>query len=216
MSVTVADVLLHVRDAHPAFGKRNTPDGPVLRFLTRYQQEILARLAQIKKNAVQSLFELEIPAEADFADGDYLPEHILVHGGDVVFTDTARKKEPLDLVSFAQRLEDRRWGAFIQGRNIKLLGLFSDWSAVERIDVFYFPYGEDLTGRTSEFDLPGSPLTMLVAAAAHFIGSRPAPEGAPPVDVVELGAEKLKAQEEWFDAVTGRRYATVGTVREVW
>lgn len=214
--VTVADVLLHVRDLHPAFARRQVGDGPVLRFLTRYQQERLARLAQVKKDAVQSTFELEVPAEADFADGDYVPDNHQVHGGDVVFTDTNIPKEPLEIVSFAQRLEDRRWGAFVHGRSIKLLGLFSDWAGVDHIDIYYFPVGEDLTGRDSEFDLPGQPLTMLVAATGAFLGSRPVPEGSPPVDVVALLAEKQKAEEEWLDQVTGRRYATVGRIREVW
>lgn len=217
MSVTVADVLLHARDAHPAFNRRATGDGPVLRFLTRYQQDILSRLAQIKKSAVQSTFELEVPAEADFADGDYLPEHILVHGGDVVFTDTNRAKKPLALVTFAQRLEDRAFGAYVQDRNIKLLGVFSDWADVDHIDVYYFPRGEELTGRTSEFDLPGQPLAMLVAAAVHFLAGRATvTEADPPLDVAGLKHEKYEAEEVWIDQVTGRRYAVVGSVREVW
>lgn len=215
--VTVADVLLHARDLHPAFNRQATGDAPLLRFLTRYQQEMLARIADIKRDAVQKVYEVSIPTAADWEAGESLPDHILIHKGDVVWEDTDLGKEEFEVVAFSQRQEaNRNWGGWIQEGRLRLMHEAADWEGIERIDLFYFPLGEDLTGRTSEFDLPGRPLPLLTAAASYFMALRAPAGAATPIDVGRFGQDKLDAEEKYLDEVTGRRRAVVSRAREVW
>lgn len=215
MDVTVADVLLHGRDAHPAFDRRWTPDGPVLRFLSRYQQEMLSRLAQIKRDAMQTAWDIEIPAEDAWEDGEFVPDRILLHGGTVVFTDTSRPAEELDLLEFSQRFEDRSWGVYFLGGMLRFSGLHSDWTEVDHVTLYYFPQGDDLTAKTDLFVLPGQSLRLLVPAAAAFLAKRAVGLGQD-VDAAALVAEQRTAEDLWLDEVTNRRRAIVGSTRSVW
>lgn len=208
----VEQVILNARDEHPAFTRRSTPDAPLLRFLTRLQQRLLSEISHWKKDAVQEVYEVDLPL-VEFDDGEELPAHLLVHGGTVYFNHASRDPEELHVVQFADRLRRYRfrWGAYVQVSTLKLLGREQDWSTVDRLEVFYFPEGPELTARDSEFILPGQPLNCLTAAVADFLASRT--EG---VDVQEYAARAGASEEAYLDQVTGRRRATVSKVREVW
>lgn len=216
MSITVADVLLHGRDEHPSFDKYWTGDAPVLRHLTRYQQRTLAEISDIKRDAVRSEYEIELPL-AWFEEGETIPAHIHVHGGDVIFKD-GRDPEEIEQVGFKQRNERYRfrWGVYIQATTLKLLGKASDWNEVRRLILYYFPQGSTLTGTDSVFDLPGQALPTLTAQAARFIAKRLPAERIDAASLQLVLQDADDAHERYLDEVTGRRRAVFSKIVEVW
>lgn len=230
MRITVADVIRSGRDKHPAFGAKWTPDAALRRFLTEYQQQLLALLADLKGDAVAEVETVALPLEDFSAGADLLfgaapntaevdrPGYLRIHGGDVVFT-TNRRREPLDLVSFGNRLHSSRyvWPAYLQGFTLELLGEASDWSSVARIDLHYFPEGRKLLAEGSVFQLPGQPMAALVAGAAAFLSSRaPAELDDVPRNQGRFDATQGAAAQMYLTQASGRGQATVSGVREVW
>lgn len=214
MSLTVDDVLQHARDAHELLDDRKAPSGPVLRYLTRYQQRLLTEIVQWKRDALVKTFEALLPPSSFFDEGVKVPEYLHVHGGDIVFENEDLEYEELRLVGYDRRNARIRWGAYLQGRTLKPLGRSSDWSNVARIDLHYFPRGETLEDGTSEFILPGSALNCLGMGAAVFMARRQT--GFPGPDLQGLAAALSDAESGYLDDVTQRRQAVVRTIAETY
>lgn len=230
---TVGQVVTGARDKHPLFRKQATGDPLVWRFLTEYQQELLGRLADLQRDAVRESETIELPL-ADFDAGVLFlqaeeesvdvenPGYLLIHGGDVVFTDSNRPAEELQLLQFANRFDRHRftWPAYIQGYRLHLVGAAVDWETVASIELHYFPAGATLRGPEQRFSLPGQPLNVLVAAAALFLAERADAELNPkqgrPVDLRMFLGRKAEAEQLYINRVTGRNRARVSTTREVW
>lgn len=230
---TVGRVVTLARNQHPLFRKQATGDPLVWKFLTEYQRELLARIADLQRDAVRELESIDLPLEDHDAGVLFLqnelesvddenPGYILIHGGDVIFSDAQREKEELNLLLFENRFDRDRfhWPAYIQGYRLHLVGPAVDWSTVIRIDLHYFPAGLTLRGPLQRFELPGHSTSVLAAAAAHYLAVRADAELNPkqgrPVDVDRFESKRVELEEKYLDVVTGRRRARVSTVKEVW
>lgn len=218
MAVTVEQAIEHARDIHPALDPFLAPDPLLLRFLSRYQQRLLAELADLKRDLLKETYELDLAAY-DFEFGEQLPEYLLVHGGTVVFTNSRRDPEPFELVPYRERLDawQYRWGGYLNGEGLLLLlGREADWNEVSRIDVHYFPKGALLALPADAFVLPGMPLDVLAEQAAYFLARRLPKDVDPPVDKAWHKAEALSAEEKYIDQVTGRNRAVFSRTQTVW
>lgn len=210
------------RDVHPAFDKQSTPDAPALRRVARYQQGILAAIAETKLDRVRVGQEITFPL-VSFENGVILNPYIRVHGATVYTTDSPSVAVDVDLVEYPERLDgqiigfrmpDRIWppgilggpAAYITAGVFKPLGAAADWLSVARVVVDLFPVGPDELKPTDALLLPGQPLRACVADLASFMGVRagvPVPDPTPD-------------RESYLDEVTERRRAKVGQIREVW
>lgn len=214
-TVTVAEVILDVRDIDARFNDRVAAlRAPLLRFLDRYQDRMMGRISRWKQDAVRAEATVSLPL-GDFDAGETIAAHRFIHGGRVVFTDTNRKDEELDLVTYRHRLQAGRyaWPAYIEEpTTLKLLGVATDWTPVASIVLDYWPETTPLTGVASTFTLPGDPRDVLVAAAAKFVGER-----IPNLDrgrKLELAQERADAEDLYLDTVTGRHHASWGPGQE--
>ena len=217
MAVTVADVIQSLRDAHPEFGPDWLPDAVFVRFLSRYQQRLLGKIAPIKPDALVAVQTVTLPL-ADFAAGAPLEPHLLIHGGTVHFQNANRWPEPLQFVGFDRRLERPfpGYGAYVDGATLHLLGTEEDWNEVARIEIRYFPEPAPLAALTDPLTLPKQPLDVCVAACADFAARRAPLSSVSPAERAQFVAEFQEAEERYIDEVTGRRKVTVGQTREDW
>ena len=215
MSVTVADVIRNARDMAPVFDERWTTNAVLLRGLSRYQQTLLAKIADWKRDALVTTEEIDFPL-IEHDEGETIPAHILVHGGSVVFTDTNRDPVDLRLVEYRFRNDRHRfqYAAYIQGTKFYPLGKAEDWTGVLRVDLDYFPQGTALTALASTFTLPDDPLDVLTAFAANLMASRA--EKDAPIDRQGFTETLVVAESNYLDQVTGRNRAVVSGTQEVW
>lgn len=215
--MTVEEAIRDARDEHPAFSRQWTPEGPLLRFLNRWQEGMRERLAQKKSDRLIGTHSISFPL-AGFEAGASIVANVHVTGGTVKFDAASRDDEDLVIVPFRERLEEYkyRWGAYIEGNTFKPLGREEDWDEVDEVELVVFPVATELTGRTSSIDLPGHPRPVIVAAVAHFLAKRAPADADPPVDRAEFREDRRVAEERYIDAEAGRLRAYVGKVREVW
>lgn len=215
MAIRAESIITAARDEHPTFGRRGpnaTPDGPALRFLARYQQQLLARIADLKPDAVHTAQKVELPLE-DPSAGIALEEHIRVHGAAAHYASCA---DPVRIVEYPLRLERfTRPAAYVQAGRLYLLGSpDAEWARVREVEIDLFPRGPDELAMDTPLLLPGQPQATCVAAVAAFLSRRSTAEPPPPAAAF---AEITRAAEErYLDEVSGRRRAVVSQTREVW
>lgn len=208
----VEDVIRAARDRHPAFTIRQTPDSLLYRFIEQLQQRLLAQIADLRRDAIVSLFPIELPIE-DFEAGVELPDHILIHGGDVHYPGS-RPRRDLVIVGFHTRnFYPVQPTAYISGTHLFLLGDPGAWNEISSIDLKYFPRGGQVTGKATELVLPQDPLEVCAAACVSFMASR---DTTGEVDKADFLAQREIAEARYMDRATGRNRATVSRIQEVW
>lgn len=222
MAVLWSAAINAARDFSPAFDRQSTPDIVALRQGARYQQGLLAAIAETKLDRVHVVQSIPLPLTR-FDQGVELNPYIRVHGATAYTTDAPEIAVDVEIVEYPERLDasvaglrmpDRLWpptwlgqpSAYIAAGFFKLLGTATDWISIARIEVDLFPTGPDDVKLTDALVLPGQPLRACVADLAAFMGLRagvamPDPSGA---------------RESYLDEVTERRRVKVGTIREVW
>lgn len=222
MGVLWSAAINAARDFSPAFDRQSTPDIVALRQGARYQQGLLAAIAETKLDRVHAMQTITLPLTR-FDQGVQLDPYIRVHGATGYTTDSPAIAINIELIEYPERLDasvgglrmpDRLWpptwlgrpSAYVEAGFLKLLGSADDWTTIARIEVDLFPTGPDEVKLAEELMLPGQPLRACVADLAAFMGLRagiamPDPTGA---------------RESYLDEVTERRRAKVGTIREVW
>lgn len=201
-------VLNQSRDVDPAFDKQSTPDAVALRFLARYQQHLLSKIAHFKRDALHTAQTIALPL-ANFAAGTAINAHLSIHGVSVSFTDANRDPEPVRLVEYPLKLDPYHHHhyptAYIRARTLFLLGEADDWTDMKTVTIDLFPAGNDAITMTEALLLPGSAQRACVDAVAGFMAARAK---------VKLNFNPLDSEDSYLDEVTERRRAKVGTIRE--
>ena len=178
----------------------------------------MPQITEIKPDAVLATDTIAFPL-ADHDAGATVTDHVRPIGGRVNFTDTNLESVPIDIVTYygQDSRHSFRYGVYVDTPNVTLFpnGPAADWSGVATLEFDYQPHTTQLTGKASNFTLPGDPLDCLVAFAAYFMENRLARLEKRKPDPV-LVAEYASAEELYLDQVTGRRKAQVGPGREVW
>lgn len=223
---TGASVIRGVRDLGPAFDDRYTPKAVLLRALARYQDQLFGKLVDLRLDALRQTQSITISTYNFASDsGTTLTAALHYQGGSVIFSDSSRRREPLDLVPYHHRrhFDVYRWPAYIFGGNaavpgprIQLLGTAANWSGVDRIEVDYFPKVQTPpSGMNSAFELPDDHLDVLVAYGA-LVCARRAKRLGLEVDTKDYEQELVVAEELYISRITGRNRARVGTASEMW
>lgn len=201
-----AKVLNQSRDVDPAFDKQSTPDAVALRFLARYQQHLLSKVAHFKRDAVHTAQTVALPL-ANFAAGTAISAHLSVHGVSVSFVDTDRDPVPVRLVEYPLKLGHyhHQPTAYIRARTLFLLGEAADWTDMKTVTIDLFPAGNDAITMTETLLLPGSAQRACVDAVAGFMAGRAK---------VKLNFNPFDSEESYLDEVTERMRAKVGVIQE--
>lgn len=222
MSVTVGEIILAGRDESPSFSRESTPDPLLRRFLVRYQQELLERIADLKPDAVHQPVTITLPLDV-FGDGAWIAElnedddleavdYIRVHGAVAVPTDSSRDNVPITFVSYIQRLDFYNVPAVYHravSQRLFLNGTAAEWEPYGSIIVDLFPRSAGLADSDAALILPAQPLACCVAAVAELMAKRAGTAGA-------WHDLKVLAEEAYLDAATERRRAVVTQTREAW
>lgn len=212
-NITAGEAIKAARDVHTTFDKERHPDPSLLRFLKRYQQRILTAIAALRQDAIVSTDDIDL-STYNFATGHELPAHILVHGADVVYTNTEIDSHPLVRVGFNQR--HIRYSAatgYFSRTHLFLNGRSADWTGIATVTVRYFPEGGDLPALSTELDLPGQALDACAGALAHFMASRVRVDN---LSAPTLLTEAQEAEEKYIDQITARRQIVTHYPHEDW
>lgn len=194
---TVADIIRDVRDHPEGDPYRNTTDAAILRFLNRYVPQLSLEITKYRPD-LQQVTEAIALSTYDFDTGHSISASFEVPiGGEVVFDSADLEPDALQLVPFVDRHSRRyKWGAYLDGTTLHLLGTDTYWNGVTRVDLLLQKRPTALAARTDSIDLPGDPTDALVAQAVAW--AMPA-----------YAAFGLEAERLYLNRVTGRDRAQV-------
>lgn len=220
MSYTLGDLLTAARDRSPFFDKARVPRGPLVRFATDIQRDLIRKAAmrapdrftltqvitiqnppQVGTPITINANQLVVRVETDFVGGNPLPE-----------------KTRLIPASRLYDYEMDRAVYFLDGA-LYMTGQAADWANVASLTVYYVPLPVPFATEADLWTLPDDAHEVFVARLAlqmarHVNGTpwdneRPQ---SPPIelDLTDFQAESQRAEHDWFVAlVTGVRQARV-------
>jgi hypothetical protein len=212
---TAQSVLEAARDKHSSFDKQRHPDPILLRFLDRYQRQLLAKAIERNGSFAAATVELALPAAADFAGGIRLGfAYHLIHGGEVGFL-TGGQQE-FTLVPYGQRYMAPGLSGWIHGNRLHLAGAASDWTGVTGITLSYVPTVSRLSNLRSVLQLPRSSEAAMVEAVSAFMAGRGHNDPQlPPINVAGYVSVAALAEQDFLQEIGNRRRSQLKRIREV-
>ena len=171
--MTVQDVLEQAREQRAEWTPETHPNSLLIRYLSRYQRELLGRIMLRNPHAVTATEQIALPL-ADFDAGETLPDFQRVLGGTVYLSGNVTSPTyPLTLVPWSQRLEPAlRPAAYLEGFTLHLCGREADWAGYDRVDVSYVPLATQLTAMGDVLTVPDVAESAVVEAVAAFLAVR--------------------------------------------
>ena len=154
--LTAGAVITEARDAHPAFNKRQHPNGTLLRILSTYQRTITSKIARVNASLCASQAIIALPFE-DFDAGVKLPANVYVSPGVLLRNTTIPDlKEPIDLVDMTLRadLDMPHKFAYLKGNNIFLGRRASNFENFDQLILELVLVPRTLEGLTDVLLLP--------------------------------------------------------------
>jgi hypothetical protein len=217
-SLVAKDLITAARDAHPTFDDRRHPDPVLLRALSRYQRQLVPRVAQYDGALLTSVLEQTLPLP-DFAAGIALPDYIYAAGleAESPASDPALplQRVALDLVAWQANTRYYRAG-YIRNNTLYLTGSPGDWTPFTKIRFIYVPEVDPLANPSAQLVLPNAAEPCLVAYLCAFMaqrGSQDKEQERP--DAAFYRAAWREAEDEFFHMLARRRQALRAVVREV-
>lgn len=216
MTLTAKQVIEAARDEHASFDDRRHPDRPLVRMLSRYQKQLLARAMERNVAPFVLVQETALPL-ADFDAGIALPAHkVIQHVDAVSATDPARKR----------RVEILDWGhhadpvpfpsVFIEAGVLYLRGVANSWNEYGQLRVFYVAEPVVLTAPASTFILPDSAESALISRTAAYMAQRGhADEQLPAADAAFFATRAAGVEADWLDEIARQRHVQLLQTREV-
>lgn len=215
INFTVASVIMGARDRHSSFSPDRHPDPILVRYLDRYQRELLAKAIEVNSSFSAASFTVALPL-ADFEAGAVLPfAYHQIHGGQVRFEDGG--VSPFSLVPEGQRFDHTRFYAgWVHGDRIYFQGEDADWTGVSGVELSYVPTTSRLTALRSVFQLPRSSESCLVESCAAFMAARKHTDPQiPAVDETAFWTRAAAAETAWLTEIANRRRPVIKRIRDV-
>jgi hypothetical protein len=154
-SLTAGDIITDARDHHTSFEPRRHPDRVLLRMLSSYQKQILAKIAQTNPALCASNLFVALPLE-DFAAGVTLPSFTYLLPNPTLITTNNEIREPIDLLNatFQSDFEAPRKFAYLQGQRLFLGRRSENYDAYDRLRLQLVLTPRDLVTLNDPLALP--------------------------------------------------------------
>lgn len=213
-TLVVGDVIRSARDASPTFDVRQHPDPVLLRALSRYQRELLARIIRLDPSRGVVSLDTALPL-ADFDAGIAVAAYKYPLGAEATTTGETTA-HPVNIVAYRDRMNYRHAVYLLNGR-LYLTGDAEDWVPFASVRFSYVPEPSALAmAMTTVLTLlPDAAEPCLVAYLASLMATRGgAPEGMSPPDPALHRAQWREAEELFLDEIGRCTQAVTSQVRE--
>ena len=213
-TLVAADLIRAGRDQHPTFDDRRHPDPVLLRALSRYQRELLARIIALDPSEAVTHLDTALPL-ADFHAGIAVPVYKYPFGAEVTESG-AEHSTPVDIVPWRSQA-DHIFAVYLVNNVLYLCGEDYNWTGYSNLRFLYVPEPAALilAMTTVLTYLPNAAEPALVAFLAFQMAKRGgAGEGQAKPDVSLFAAEWRAAEERLFDETGRRTQAVVSVIRE--
>ena len=209
--LTAGAVITEARDHHPAFNKRQHPNGTLLRLLSSYQRHITSEIARVNAPLCASEVLISLPL-ADFNAGVKLPANTYVLPG-VLLRNTVNidLKEPIDLVDMTLRaeLDMPHKFAYLEGNNLFLGRRASNYDNFDQLILKLVLVPKSLERLTDTLVLPDWGEDTYIGALVNKMAIRQ-----------EIGGNVLldadKAQKDFLATVAQQKAAQASGTLDVW
>ncbi len=217
MTLVVSDIINSARDEHPSFDERRHPDRVLVRMLSRYQRELVAKALHRNAAVLLQRTSVTLPL-ANFDAGITLPANKFVSGADAILATDTTVRTPIELLDWGRHSDPAPFpSGWIENGVLYLQGQARDWERYGSIVVFYIPEPAELTSPNSTFVLPDSAAPALVANTAAFMVRRGHNDPAlPPVDAQFFYLRAAAIEESWLQEISRQRHLQILEVRDVW
>lgn len=219
-TLVVGDLLNAARDCSPQFDTRLHPDRVLLRFLSRYQRDLIDRLLRLDPSQLVTTQSYPLPL-ANFTAGIAIPAYHYPFGAEVVSGHVGAHPHPVNLVPWTDHTRYRH-AVYLLSNTLFLCGKSADWERFISLTWIYVPEVADLdtssqTALTQTLTaLPDSAEPALVAYLAMKMAMRGgADPGQTPPDPASLAGDWKLEESRFFDQVGRNTQAVTSIIREV-
>ena len=220
MPFTAGEVILAARDLNPAFTPTRHPDPVCLRFLSRYQRTLAARIVAVRPRALTSTITTVTLPLADFAVGVPVPADLLLL--DVRARPLNRAddtvRHPVELIPGGQSLAGHTAHPFAwrDGNTLFLGGRATNWTRWDRLELRTVAMPAALAGVSTTLPWPDDALDVFTAQLAAFLARRHA-EGPETTkfNANPLQADAAAAEADFVNRLTTQRRAETWTMRRL-
>jgi len=209
--LTAGAVINEARDAHPAFNKRQHPNGVLLRLLSSYQRKITSEIARVNAPLCASQIIIALPL-ADFNAGVKLPANTYVLPGVLLRNNVnVDLKEPIDLVDATLRaeLDMAHKFAYLKGNNLFLGRRASNYTNYDQLILELVLVPRRLERLTDTLVLPDWGEDTYIGALVNKMAIRQEIGGN-----VLLDADKM--QRDFLATVAQQKAAQASGTLDVW
>jgi hypothetical protein len=219
-TLVVGDVLNAARDCSPQFDTRRHPDRVLLRFLSRYQRDLVDRLVRLDPSQLVMTEDYSLPLPS-FDAGIAIPAYHYPFGAEVLSAHPGAHPVPIPLVNWADHARNRH-AVYLLSGVLFLCGKVHDWERFVTLRWIYVPEVADLDtssqGAMTQVltALPDSAEPPLVAFLAMRMAMRGGVDsGQTPADPASLGGDWKFEENRFFDAIGRNTQAVSSVMREV-
>lgn len=218
MALLARSVILHARDADPAFTTGRIAQPVAWRALTRLYVALVARVAQTNPDvldAAASTTALPLSAFA-LANGITLGSDVL-QPLDVQAFNTVGEPQGVEVVPYTARAGTvRHPAATFLGNTVHLLGLPDWWTPWASVTVRYVPQPSQTLTDATTLALPDDALDVLAAKLAAWMATRVAGSAKPTViNAGQLLTDANGIEAEFLLRIGGRQRGQTLRIREV-
>lgn len=214
MPLVAGTVIDEARDLHPSFDTQTHPDKICLRFLSRWQAEVLGRALIVYPTLFDDAVTVVPLPLASFDAGYTLTEPLAL--SDVVVL-IGSYEYPVTLIPYESRFDPQPlYAGWVINRTLYLSGEESKWTGATELRLRYTTQPADLTALADTLVIPDAAKTAAVTAIAAFMAGR----GISRTEGVEANAKYFQTQAEqaeakWLESLWLLDSATVHTIRDV-
>lgn len=209
-----SEVIEEARDLHRAFDDNAHPDGIVLRFLSRYQRELMGTALTRYPSLYNETQDVTLPL-TDFAAGIALDNPFYLE--DLIGTEAGGRVYPVPILPYEHRFDAvPSLFAYVTNR-VLYLGRSEDiWGSFATLQLRYATTTPDLADEDALFALPDNAKSALVQALGQFMSGRGTQRGdiAPP-DVSYYTGLHEQAKETFLTQLWLLRSSEARFIRDV-